>query len=205
VSVIANIKSAFGRGGVELSANIIAPWLPIKRGMRVVDVGCGDGTWLSCLPTGCHKTGLDRHRKVRPDSMGWYHRVDFEREWNMPNADVALCLELAEHLTPNAGMRLVGKLAKAARVIVWSAAMPRQGGWGHKNEQWPSYWLAAFAQFDFEPNYSVQDKLWDNADILPWYHHIVVLRQAPSDPRHDHVHPRLANHRSLSRLCALLK
>jgi hypothetical protein len=51
--------------------------------------------------------------------------------------DLALSLELAEHLPPECAGVLVDSLARLAPAVVFSAAVPFQGGVGHVNERWP--------------------------------------------------------------------
>lgn len=203
-----SIRQALGLGQgtpIAKSAQIIADLLQRQyRPARVADVGCGDGTWLSKLH--CHQTGLDRHsrNKITPGSMDWYHRADFRKNWLMPRADLALCLEVAEHLWPADGVNLVAKLCTAP-VVVWSAAIPGQGGFGHVNEKWPSYWARLFEERGYYPDLWLRDDLWHNRDILPWYHHIVIYTPIRyRTPELDTVHPRMANLKSFSRLCALL-
>src|SRR5437870_2593605 len=55
--------------------------------------------------------------------------------------ELALCIEVAEHLPPRAGDLLVAALSQAAPAVVFSTAIPQQEGTDHINEQWPSYWL----------------------------------------------------------------
>lgn len=57
--------------------------------------------------------------------------------------DVALCLEVAEHLPAELGDRLVTYLADAP-TVVFTAAPPGQGGTGHINEQPKTYWETRF-------------------------------------------------------------
>jgi hypothetical protein len=51
--------------------------------------------------------------------------------------DLALCLEVAEHLPAAAGDSLVRRLASVGARILFSAAIPGQGGRNHVNEKWP--------------------------------------------------------------------
>ena len=63
--------------------------------------------------------------------------------------DVAYCLEVAEHLTPELGDRLVTFLTLVASRVVFSAAHPGQGGAGHINEEPREYWTARFLRRGF--------------------------------------------------------
>ncbi|MGH6841445.1 MAG: hypothetical protein ACREDV_05045, partial [Methylocella sp.] len=83
--------------------------------------------------------------------------------------DLALCLETAEHLLPEAAVPFVESLTRVAPVIVFSAAIPRQGGTGHFNEQWPSYWAKLFASRGYECLDLLRDYLWANDAVEVWY------------------------------------
>lgn len=58
--------------------------------------------------------------------------------------DLAYSFEVAEHLTPELGRRLVEFIASRADTVVFSAAQPGQGGMGHINEQPSAYWVQLF-------------------------------------------------------------
>jgi hypothetical protein len=58
--------------------------------------------------------------------------------------DLAYCFEVAEHVPPALGDRLVAHLADSAPVVVFTAAHPGQGGIGHVNEQPKAYWIERF-------------------------------------------------------------
>jgi hypothetical protein len=58
--------------------------------------------------------------------------------------DVALCLEVAEHLPESSSAGLISSIAAHSDAILFSAACPGQPGQHHVNYQWPSYWQALF-------------------------------------------------------------
>jgi hypothetical protein len=58
--------------------------------------------------------------------------------------DLMLSLEVAEHLPANAGPSFVATLCALGDVVLFSAAIPHQGGVNHINETWPGYWNALF-------------------------------------------------------------
>lgn len=59
--------------------------------------------------------------------------------------DLAYCFEVAEHLPPELGDKLVAFIARQAPIVVWTAAQPPwRGGIGHINEQPRSYWIERF-------------------------------------------------------------
>ncbi len=126
----------------------------------VVDYGCGDGAWLSEFHRlGIRTIGVDRTDRIRHD-IGAFVAHDLSKPGiNFDNAvvgvrveepSIALCLEVAEHLPCSAADGLIDILT-AHPVVAFSAAIPGQGGWGHKNERWQSWWAAKFAGEMFAP------------------------------------------------------
>jgi SAM-dependent methyltransferase len=59
--------------------------------------------------------------------------------------DLAYCIEVAEHLPPELGDRLVAFVAALGPRVLFTAATPGQGGQGHVNEQPREYWITRFA------------------------------------------------------------
>ena len=54
--------------------------------------------------------------------------------------DLAISLEVAEHLKSSSSEDFVQSLTTLAPMILFSAAIPHQGGLHHINEQWLEYW-----------------------------------------------------------------
>ena len=91
---------------------------------------------------------------------------------------------MAEHLSEASADGFVASLVRLAPVVLFSAAIPHQGGTGHINEQWPDYWVAKFAGHDFAVVDCLRRRLWNNAKILPWYRQnmlVFVDRKRMSD------------------------
>jgi SAM-dependent methyltransferase len=116
---------------------------------RYVDVGAGSGAFAAAgQRRGLSVLALERSRAGR--AIGSLQRVrtapfDLRRaEASTRQFDLAYCFEVAEHLDPQLGDRLVTFLAGAASVVVFTAARPGQGGYGHINEQPPAYWRDRF-------------------------------------------------------------
>jgi hypothetical protein len=105
--------------------------------------------------------------------------IDLEADWRMhPNEfDLGLCLEVAEHLTAAAGDELVRQLCRGCSVVAWSAAIPGQGGHGHLNEQWPSYWQERFAAHGWLLVDPWRSTLWHEPGVEPWYAQNLLLAQ----------------------------
>lgn len=89
--------------------------------------------------------------------------------------DLAVSLEVAEHLPPDSAEQLVKTLVDLAPVVLFSAAVPGQGGTHHINEQWPAYWEALFAQHEFLAADAIRYQVWANEQVEPWYAQNTVL------------------------------
>lgn len=146
---------------------------------RTVDVGAGSGAFAAGLArSGWDVVALERSAAGR--ALGRMQRVrcrrfDLERE---PPArldgrfGLAYCFEVAEHLPPALGDRLVGFLATAAPVVVFSAAPPGQGGLGHINEQPLEYWAERFGRhghrLDEERSRGIREAFGTAGVDAPW-------------------------------------
>ncbi len=89
--------------------------------------------------------------------------------------DLALCLEVAEHLDPASGAGLVHALTALAPVVLFSAAVPGQGGIGHVNEQWPEYWRRQFEERGFRMVDVIRPLIRDDCRVEWWYRQNIVM------------------------------
>jgi len=60
-------------------------------------------------------------------------------------------------------------LVRLGSAVVFSAAVPHQGGEGHVNEQWPDYWIDRFRERGYEFIDCLRRKIWNTEQIEWWY------------------------------------
>lgn len=164
------------------SARVIVPLLLELAEVRsVLDVGCGRGAWLKAF----QEHGVERLRgldgaSVDPTQLlidpACFAAVDLERCPELTETfDLALCLEVAEHLPGSASRPLVRLLTRAAPLVLFSAAVPGQGGVGHRNEQWPDYWQARFAERGYRRLDPLRRHVWQDPRVAGWYQQNLYL------------------------------
>jgi hypothetical protein len=78
-------------------------------------------------------------------------------------------MEVAEHLPRGSAESLVVLLTAIAPAILFSAALPGQGGLHHINEQPTRFWRALFEKRGFVYLDPVRRRVWQNPDVEPWY------------------------------------
>src|SRR5207302_1340879 len=83
--------------------------------------------------------------------------------------DLAVSVEVGEHLPPAAAQTLVESLTRLAPVVLFAASIPHQGGIEHLNEQWPSYWRQLFASFNYEVIDCIRKRVWSDPQVQYWY------------------------------------
>ena len=153
------------------AARLIGPvLLELAPVCSAIDVGGGRGIWLGVLKDlgvadvlVVDGDYVDRDRlAVAPSEFA---AMDLERPLRIERtADLALSLETAEHLSPDRADSFVADLCRLAPVVLFSAAVPRQGGTNHVNERWQSYWATKFAAHGYRPADAVRQALWDDQD-----------------------------------------
>jgi SAM-dependent methyltransferase len=196
------------------SANFDPSREPIRNSARLVvpivvdqlqpgsacDVGCGPGTWLSVVQEhGIEDVlGIDGDRVESEDLEIPAERfivADIPQGLSLERRfDLALCLEIAEHLPREAAADLVRGLVQLAPAVLFSAAIPGQGGVGHVNEQWPDYWAGQFRCFGYLPVDCIRPRVWHEPHVLFAYaqNTILFVEEAllESRPRLGHEYER---------------
>jgi len=150
----------------------------------VIDVGCGVGTWLlSFLKSrnrqidilGIDGPWVDSNLLAIPKDN--FLAVDLSLE--MPRIDkrydLAISLEVAEHLPPEKAEEFVSFLTRLSDFVLFSAAIPFQGGTNHFNEQWQGYWASLFKQKNYVPVDFIRPVLWNDEKIPFHYRQNTIL------------------------------
>src|SRR6185436_3241542 len=83
--------------------------------------------------------------------------------------DLVVCLEVAEHLPSEHAKPFVESLVRLAPAVLFSAAIPGQGGTHHINERWQDYWAALFNSYDYVPIDCIRRVVWQTRDVSWWY------------------------------------
>jgi SAM-dependent methyltransferase len=125
----------------------------LRGGCRsVIDLGCGPGTYLlPFIAAGCWGLGVDAEPAAGGQlPEGCFRQLDLRRPLpKLGRFDLALCIEVGEHLQAEFAGPLVANVAACAEVVFWSAAHPGQGGQHHHHEQPPEYWEALFSRHGY--------------------------------------------------------
>ncbi|WEK05016.1 MAG: class I SAM-dependent methyltransferase [Candidatus Devosia phytovorans] len=198
------------RAHTALAAERILAALPagLKRS-SVADIGCGTGTFLAAaLATGAGRAfGIEGDwvtAAMLDDARIAFAPQDLEQPFTGPKVDLAISLEVAEHLSPGRAPGFIADLVSLAPAVLFSAAIPGQGGVGHRNEQWHSFWATLFAAQDYRAYDIIRDTIWTDEDIPAWYRQNAILYLSadtaaqldltPTEPALlDRVHPAFWN------------
>lgn len=178
---------------VEGSAHKSAPVMAASivsdlRPATLIDVGCGTGALLEALrDRGCTVRGLEYAeaglKACRARGLN-VAKFNLERDCFDPQNtfDVAVSMEVAEHIPEHCADGLVSLLSSVAPVVVFTAAFPGQGGDDHVNEQPASYWIEKFDKNGFSLDNDISERWrnnWKDSGIARWYFlNIMVFRRS---------------------------
>jgi SAM-dependent methyltransferase len=180
------------------SADVVLPIaLETIPAQSVIDVGCGVGTWLAA----CEARGLTDYLGIDGDgasasldiSPDRFRVVDLTQPFGIGRTfDLAMSLEVAEHLPAASATHFVTELTTLAPAVLFSAAIPGQGGTRHINEQWPSYWAGLFQARGYVPMDVIRPRVWDHPDVDWWYQQntLLYVRTALLNVAHPMMHGR---------------
>lgn len=168
------------------------------RPASLADLGCGCGVYgrffrakgvkvLSldgALPPPEHSFPVDLQRRDLA--------APFENIWG--KFDLALCLEVAEHIPEEFSDTFLKNLTAFSDRLVMSAAPPGQGGHHHVNERPRRYWAAKLAALGFAYNRAASGRLLKALEAARPPHmwmanHIGVYEKARSEKELRHGRP----------------
>jgi hypothetical protein len=86
-----------------------------------------------------------------------------------------MSLEVAEHISAASADIFVRNLTELSDLIVFSAAIPGQGGTFHVNEQWPEYWAEKFKRAGYVVVDCMRKEIWHNEQINFWYRQNILV------------------------------
>lgn len=150
-----------------------------------IDIGCGVGQVLKA----CSETGTSIIRGVDgpwvkkellmipSECFSQYDLSQPNLREKIPekNFDLTISSEVAEHIDTQDTETFMDNLTSFSDVILFSAAIPGQGGTHHVNEQWPSYWIEKFSARGFVPVDCIRPRIWDDRVIRTDYRQNLVL------------------------------
>lgn len=155
--------------GSARSAWIVVPLvLSLVSVKSVIDVGCGVGPWAKAfLDYGIEDTwGVDGNYVKRSELQIPTDRFlprDLTKTLRLERGfDLAVCLEVAEHLPESRAIGLVSDLTTLAPCILFSAAIPGPTGTGHINPQFLPYWVELFEAQGYEAVDPIRPKIRGN-------------------------------------------
>lgn len=172
----------FHKQYTELSAERIMPVvLKMVQPASVIDIGCGLGDFLAvCRNFGIEDIiGMDGEwidkgsLHISPERFIVHdlkQPIRIDRKF-----DLVVCLEVAEHLPHTYSHMLIESLTSLSSVILFSAAIPYQGGTNHLNEQWPEYWQSLFAEQGYLAVDCIRKRIWDDESIASYYIQNILL------------------------------
>jgi SAM-dependent methyltransferase len=168
--------------GTRESAQTVVPLVNgLLRPASVLDVGCATGTWLAewrgvgvSDVLGIDGNYVDRTALLIP--VDQFEPVDLRRPFSLGRKfDLVQTLEVAEHLDEACADTFVESLSRHGDTVLFSAAIPGQGGTHHVNEQWPSYWAEKFAAAGYTAYDVIRPRIWTDSRVLYWYKQNILL------------------------------
>lgn len=163
------------------SAEVIVPLvIELLAPSSVVDFGCGTAGWLSVFERhGASVFGLEggspepSQLQIDPSLL---QRANLEIPIDLGRTfDLAVTVEVAEHLPAASADTFVESLTRHADAVLFSAAVPGQGGIHHINEQWPPYWAERFTAHAFECFDVLRSRIWEDDRVVWWYRQNLMI------------------------------
>lgn len=160
----------------------------IVKDAKVLDLGCGVGTWASVAKSlgASSVQGMDgpwvNEELLEIDSKEFI-KLDFNK--GLPklveNYDLIIWLENVEHLPKDVGEKVLDWITARTTFVLFSGAIPGQGGRGHLNEQWQSSWAELFSKKGFKVYDLIRPKIWSD-DLIPfWYKQNSIVYVKPNN------------------------
>lgn len=176
-----NFYSEVQESAHDSAASVLKLLFRDLKCQSVVDLGCAQGEWLAtCVRAGIEDViGVDGEW-VSVENLKFSRDKFVCQNLTIPlvlnrRFDLAISLEVAEHLSESESDTLVQSLVSHADAVLFSAAIPYQQGTHHVNCQWPKYWANKFAAHGYVASDCLRPQLWDMSQVALHYRQNVIL------------------------------
>ncbi len=167
--------------------NVLGLIFDLYKPEAVMDAGCGQGAWLAAAESHGATTlqGFDGPW-VNSDAMQSekinFTSANFDQQMPTPpqKFDLAISLEVAEHISGANAQNFVNFLCEASDIVLFGAATAGQGGENHINEQWQTYWIEKFKNNGYECFDIIRPNFWNHPDVEWWYKQNAFLFIGPN-------------------------
>jgi SAM-dependent methyltransferase len=162
---------------------IVPEIIKLLNPKSVIDIGCGIGTFIYCFKeqgisdvlgidgSWCNKELINKFLAENE-----FLEKNLESKLVLDKKfDLVISLEVAEHLSEKSADIFVENLISSGNIILFSAAIPLQGGQNHINEQWLDYWEIKFLKHGYYLQDVIRPIFWDNPRVFWWYKQNMVL------------------------------
>lgn len=159
----------------------------------VVDIGCGIGTWLrpwqEISKNGIEILGIDDNEMDEKSffiDKKYYHKTNLTKpakeilkeifkKQKPRKFDLVQSLEVGEHFSEEFAPNFIDLLTNLGDLVLFSAAIPYQGGTHHVNCREPGYWANLFKERGFDCFDILRAGLWDVKNIAYYYRQNIML------------------------------
>ena len=168
-------------GSRRSAASIVALLAPKLKPKSVLDVGCGRGVWPSewrragvLDSIGVDGPYVDRASLAIPSEAFIAWDLSQPLQLNR-HFDLVQSLEVAQCIDGAYADVFVDSLCRHGELIMFSAAVPGQGGERHVNEQPLEYWREKFAARGYATFDWIRPAISALPKIEPWYRYNCLL------------------------------
>lgn len=163
------------------SAERVVPHLKAALTIEsVADFGCGQGAWLNVWRAagvavlGVDGPYVDRSRLLIEPAE--FHAADLGEPIDLGRRfGLVQSLEVAEHLPREKARQFVDTLCRHGSCVLFSAAVPGQGGEQHINEQPLSYWRRLFGDNGYAAIDYLRPLIFADREVQWWYRYNTLL------------------------------
>lgn len=175
-----NVRESAARSATPLLTGVVDSVLKSVP-ESVLDVGCGPGAWLAMWSRlGVREVvGVDGDY-LPPETLAippeTFRPMDISAPFDLGRRfDLVMSLEVAEHLDASCAEVFVDTICRHGDLVLFSAAVPGQGGEHHVNEQPYDYWRAKFAERGYDVFDCVRGLVARSKDVEPWYRYNTLI------------------------------
>jgi hypothetical protein len=173
--------SGIAKGAFRSAKVVLGLLFEVYQPESVFDLGCGQGAWLAAAgELGALRligvdgpwvaTGKLLNKRIEFTSANLEENIEICERY-----DLCISLEVAEHLSSDRSRAFVDTLCSASDVVLFSAAIPQQGGTNHINERWQSFWAGVFDEAGYGCYDLIRAKVWSDPRVESWYRQNLLL------------------------------